>query len=298
MFMGGVWLAAQGFAWALSCGQINAQIQQTLATVYPPAALARVGLAVRLVDPRAGVVRCAWGHREDAEIYPASTIKTLIGAALLERVQNSQATLNDSVTIDQPNAALECSDWGCTAYGPGQRQTLGRLLEDMLTVSNNLATNQLIDFLGKPALNEFAVRMGAPDIRIQRKVYSHQNPEPGVKARNRATARALAAVYTELATGARGPLAPAGRAMLNEILLRQTQNDRLSARWPAGTPFAHKPGNTSAVVHDAGLLPLPDGNVLVIVALQDFVSFPRDGQEVTGQASLAELGEALYRIFQ
>jgi beta-lactamase class A len=231
----------------------------------------------------------------DHVIYPASTIKTLIAAALLR----AEPDFNQLVAINQNNADSECKYWDCNLYGPGKKRSIKELLWDMITVSNNLATNQLIDFVGKEQINQAAIDLGL-DLRVYRKVYDDVDPEPNVKDKNRGTARGFINLYLEIATGRKAYLREDLRVLLINILAHQQYNNSLNKQFPKNVLFYHKTGNTSEVTGDAGFF-YTDTKVVILAGLQNFNRYRvchADGRCFyrNGFWSLAEIGHRAYHL--
>jgi hypothetical protein len=226
------------------------------------------------IDGAKGPILCEEYSAGDLAIVPASTIKTLVAVAVLRKVDAGLARMTDLVTINQVNAAAECRDWGCGTYGPGKKVQLSKLVSDMITISNNLATNQLIDFAGKPFIAETAQKLEARGVALYRKVYSIQNPEPNIQTPNQSTAYGMARIYREVATGRLGVLSETNRAWLIEILRRQVYHDRLDKLFPQSVTFYHKVGSTSSLSGDAGFYNLGGNTIVVLVGHQGFLSFP------------------------
>lgn len=128
----------------------------------------------------------------------------------LRRLDHGEISLEDPLTISQPNASVECADWGCTTYGPGKKVTIRKLLWDMITLSNNIATKAMI--------NETADLLGVPTLRVNRKVYNIQDAEPKGHESNRASAGGYVEMYREIAIGHRAVLSQSSRTLLVKIL--------------------------------------------------------------------------------
>jgi beta-lactamase class A len=285
LFGWGAWASAA----APSC-EANRFQQIVFATLGEATALSRSSFGMAVLRPADGQLLCADFVQGDQNIYPASTIKTLIAMATLEEVDAGVLRLDGTVAISQPNAAQECKAWGCSSYGPGGKVTLRKLLRDSITISNNIATNQLIDLAGKDSINALADRLGAPGLRVFRKVYDSVDPEPQITTRNRATAEAFIELYRETATGRLGILSEASRAILVQDLGDQKINGSLNRDFPKAVRFFHKTGNTSQVTGDGGWYALPDGRLVLLVGLQEFTQLgPLSGFQTLGRIGRATL---------
>lgn len=260
---------------------------------------AKTGFDMLILDAASGATVTEASHYADRFIYPASTIKILVATSIYRRIDEGRTRLSDKVKITQPNAADECRVEGtCSRLGPGKTPTVAQLLEDMLTISSNIATNQLIDLFGKEQINADTNDWNLPTLKIYRKLYAVKPAEdPLPEQRNTATAGDLATLWASLAWAPSGIISPSSRADLMARLRRQRDNDRLNRYFPADVFFFHKPGNTSEVTGDAGffLHKDADGNeyIVVIAGLLDFASYKKNGQSTSAYQALADIGRDL-----
>jgi beta-lactamase class A len=231
----------------------------------------RTGFLMLVADRGTGATLCEDSVQPDQVIYPASSIKTLVAVAILRLVDSGALSLEHRLIVSQPNAAEECDADRCGGYAEnGRRTTVRRLLDAMIRRSSNVATNQLIDVATKPFINETAEALGAPSLKVRRKVYVSIDPEPELRERNAATARGMGELYRELATGRLGVLRAGSRAYLSDLLGRTVHNGRFDAQFPSGVVFRHKTGSTSDSSSDAGYFELEDGRTVILVGLQAF----------------------------
>lgn len=254
--------------------------------------------SLTLIDRKSGEILCNESVQENQNIYPASSIKTLIAIAVMRKIDQGRAHLSDLITINQSNAAGECPDWNCAVYGPGKRVSIQKLIFDMLTVSNNLATNQLIDVAGKAYINQTADLLQAPSLRIYRKMYNRVNPEPGVPGRNMSTAKGMVQMYRELSTGRLRVIKENSRAHLLEVLRHQTHNDGFPLHFPKNIFMYHKAGETSRTLSDAGFYYLGDDTVAILAGLQGFhgyVKCPGCGMS-SGMRAFQTMGKGALEI--
>jgi beta-lactamase class A len=145
---------------------------------------------------------------------------------------------------------------------PGYPALPGELVRYMLTRSDNVATNELIDLAGRERATALAVRHGLQATSIRRKL-SGSEPliaDPEATGRNAHPASDAAALFAAIARRA-VPRA----AELEALLLEQEWNDKLSGGLLPGDRFAHKTGETGEVSHDGGLLYTAAGSVWVVV---------------------------------
>ena len=229
---------------------------------------ASYGLAV--LEQKSGKVICEDYLSKDQIVYPASSIKTLVAVAVLRKVDQGILRMEDERTITQSNADAECKYWDCARYAAGKKATVEGLLRDMITVSNNIATNQLIETASKPFIDETASVLGAPSLKIYRRLYDDVNPDPEIKERNTASAFGLVQLYREVSTGYLHVLKESSRQFLVDLLQAQKYHNYLDARFPKSVAFRHKTGGTSISSSDGGFFYAGHGTVIVLVGLQNF----------------------------
>jgi len=155
----------------------------------------------------------------------------------------------------------------------------------MLSVSDNTATNILIDLLGMNAINEAARRIGVRGTELRRKMMDMDAARAGRE--NYTTASDVALVLVEILKNRR----------MTEFLSVQKSSSGL----PAMLPFddmdevkpilAHKTGGLPGISHDAGIF-FHDDAPVVTVALTSGAARRADGQ-----AFCASVGKVVYDAF-
>lgn len=148
--------------------------------------------------------------------------------------------------------------------------TVRDLLTLMIVVSDNTATNVLIDHLGMAAVN----RLSPPATTLARRMMDAEARARGEE--NLTTAADVADVLADLA---RSPFALAA-------LHAQQFNDRLPRHLPPGFRLAHKTGELAGISHDAGIVHPPDGDPVVLAVLTQDVPAPEN--------LIAEIGRLVY----
>jgi beta-lactamase class A len=200
----------------------------------------------------------AW--RKDENVYPASVIKVPIMAEAFRRYEAGELSPDAAVTVTASN---QTTTWGGeTPFAAGTRTTVQALVERMITHSDNVATNQLMDVLGRTRVTDYMRSLGLPTFLLGRKL-SGSDPlieDPDMVGRNRLPPAEIATLLTLLAAD-RLPNAARQREILRSCL----HDEKLAAGLHAGDLFAHKTGETSEQSHDAGILDTADGKRFVVV---------------------------------
>lgn len=212
----------------------------------------------------------AFDLASDRSTYPASMIKTPIAIVLAAQVAAGARRLDDEVVVEQGNMTANDAP---SPFVPGYRARLGELGAAMLTFSDNVATNVLIDVLGRRELTTACRELGLSRTAVNRKL-SGDLPlidDPGASGRNAHPACDAARAFELVAAAA----ARGEQRWVYDALRAQHFNGKLSRGWQAGDVFAHKTGDTDEVSHDGGILTLPDGRSFVIVVYTEAVSDPQ-----------------------
>lgn len=254
---------------------------------------ARVGVAV--VDVPTGD-RLTWGSAEPFEA--ASVIKMPILVAALRAVERGELRLDDPVRV--PRDAVVGGSGVLRELSSLDRLSLRDLLTLMIVISDNMATNIVIDELGGVGpVNAMLDELGLRDTRLGRKLM-----DLAARARgelNVLTADDVAALFTALVRGEL--LAEAQTREALDVLSRQQVRDRLPLHLPADVRVAHKTGELGGLRHDAGVLylgPAGDHPVVAVVLTERFADVPHTdvGTGGTAAAVAAEAGRILHAAYR
>jgi beta-lactamase class A len=238
-------------------------------------------LTVRVEDPQTNT---GWGYEEARPVPSASVIKILIA---WEAVR-SGLDLNERV--DLPAAGLVGGSGVLRQMAPGMRPTWQDLLTLMLVVSDNSATNLLIDRLGFQAVNTAAAQLGLTDTLMERRMMDLDARQRGLDNYMSAldAARLLSFLVKQAKAG------HAGASLILHILESQQFNHKLPLLVP-DIPCAHKTGELPGLEHDAGVFWLPVGGQRYPVVVSVFTSHLQ--QKADGCLAIARVGRAAVDSF-
>ncbi len=146
-------------------------------------------------------------------VSPASLIKLPIAVALMQKVEQEKISLNKQVFVTPGNFTEDSS----TQIVSKQNYPIQVLLEEMIDRSSNIATNQLIDYLGSDYINQFLENRGYQVTRVNFKLMGKNimPTNPGTGA-NRVTVNELTEMMVRIYNGE-----TPGAKMLVETLNRQ-----------------------------------------------------------------------------
>jgi beta-lactamase class A len=217
--------------------------------------------------------------REDEVFAQASSIKITVLANLYLQVQQGKLKLNDLYTV-QSSDLVPDSDI-MNGLTPGvTRLTLRDLATMMVAVSDNAATNVLIDRVGMPNINAMLDTLGLMHTRLRRKMMDLEAAKQGRE--NISTPREMMTLLDAIYHG----------KLLNKDLtddlfkvLSTNKASFIPRDLPAGLRVANKPGELEAVRNDSGIV-FVEGRPYVICVMTAFLRNEREGEQAIGQVSL------------
>ena len=231
----------------------------------------------------------------DAVFDAASVMKVLVLAKALHDVEQRRYGLKDMILVrdEFPSAApgggtfvVATRKRDEVGARVGRKMTLERLLHYMITKSNNLATNVVMQKAGGPAaVAAYAQTLGMSVSAVRRYLMEKADYDPPVT--NHAQPREYGALMAKL--GRQELASPAIASQMTDMLVR-TGRTWLAKGIPRRVRFAHKKGSLKTARHDAGVFFLPDGRRFVLCVFSDGLTDTAAAEE-----ALADVGEMLYR---
>ena len=143
--------------------------------------------------------------------------------------------------------------------------SLGDLAMFMITVSDNTATNMLIDRVGMDRVNALTRELGVPHVKLQRKMIRPKESAAGNE--NIATPTTAATIMAKIASCE----LPMSKERCGELrrLLEIPKGGPIEASVPEGVRVAWKPGDIEGVNTAWGLVDLP-GRPYVVVGMVNY----------------------------
>lgn len=214
-------------------------------------------------------------------LFPsASLVKIPIMAASFKAAREGKINLDESVLL---KGSYKAQGSGLLKNVPaGTSVKVSRLLELMVTDSDNTAANMLIDLLGFDYINDYSRQLGLEETNLSRKMMDFRRRRRGVE--NYTTPADMAYVLEKIYKK-RLLNDGASKECLN-LLAGQRYNDRLPAKLPAGTKVAHKTGLERNVCHDVGIIFTRRGDIMVCV-LTRHAGAGRQSKEFIAKVGLA-----------
>lgn len=292
----------------------------------------------RLAPISGGTVGVAAVHLETGrEVYlnadvpfpMASVYKIPIAVQLLTLVDRGERSLSDMVELERQDLHPGSGTLSALFDDPGVVLSLHNLMELMLLISDNSATDITLRMAGGGAAVTERVRaLGVQGIRVDRPTSlligdyggvegapedGRISPEMWRELTSAVGSDTRVAARARFADDPRDTSTPRGMASLlrlvwegkavgpesTELLLDalervQTGTARIKGMLPPGIDVAHKTGSLGGTTNDAGIIYLPGdaGHVVTVVFVKDSEADTEDREE-----AIAQISRAIYDFF-
>ena len=225
---------------------------------------------------------------DETRVFPsASTIKLVILSELMREVEEGVCALGDRIILKA--GAKVGGDGILKELDPDRDFSLRELATLMIVMSDNTATNMLIDLIGMEAVNRRATELGLSATRLQRKMMDTVARKAGRENLTCAAdmLRVLEATYRG------GNVSKEASGFMLDMLKRQQATGRLDLYLPIedeGIVIAHKTGDLDRLEHDVGIVYLPSCEYAICVLTCESRT-NKDGREAIGEISRAAYEE-------
>jgi beta-lactamase class A len=217
---------------------------------------------------------------ENEVFAQASSIKIAVLADLYFQAQQGKLKLTDLYTVQASDLVPDSNIMGGLTPGV-TRITLRDLATMMVAVSDNSATNVLIDRVGMDNVNAMLDSLGLAHTRLRRKMMDLEAAKQGRE--NISTPREmmllLAAIY-------RGKLFNKQSTEDFFKVLSTGKDSWIPRDLPADVRVADKPGALEGVRNDSGIV-FVEGRPYVICVMTVFLTNERDGEQAISKISLS-----------
>ena len=220
------------------------------------------------------------------EVFPqASSIKIAVLAELYRQAQAGKLKRTDLYTVQSNDLVPDSYIMGGLTPGV-TRITLRDLATMMVAVSDNSATNVLIDRVGMENVNALMDSLGLPHTRLRRKMMDLKAAGEGRE--NISTPAELMALLEALY---RGKIL--NKEMTDDFfkVLSTHKESPIPRDLPEGLKIANKPGELEGVRNDSGVV-FVENRPYVICVMTTYLRHERDGEE-----AITKISAAAYRMF-
>lgn len=226
-----------------------------------------IGIAVK--HPGTGETA---GYDADRVFEAASLYKLGVMLAVFDAAAAGDLNLDDPISI--PDWAVSASDW--SVYYPGDVVTGWDALEAMITLSDNPSALVFMQMLGVDRINRVLKSYGLDSTHVDWWAPT--------------TTPADVLKIFDLIDAGRA-VSPQASEQMRQMLLRQRDNRRIPAGLPPDTPVAHKTGSLPGIAHDAGIIYLPGGPVILVAMTADLSDY------AAGEEAIARLARLVADYF-
>jgi len=216
---------------------------------------------------------------EDEVFAQASSIKIAVLANLYLQAQQGKLKLNDLYTVQSSDLVPDSDIMGGLTPGV-TRITLRDLATMMVAVSDNSATNVLIDRIGMQNVNAMLDSLNLTHTRLRRKMMDLQAAKEGRE--NISTPREM---MTLLEATFHGKFLNKESTADFFKMLSTNKDSWIPRDLPADLKIANKPGSLEAVRNDSGIV-FVEGRPYVICVMTSFLRNEREGEEAISKISL------------
>ena len=226
---------------------------------------------------------CAQMYNEMMPLVAASVIKIPIMVEAFRQFESGELNPLATYRIKPEDKMPSCG--ALNRMHDGLEVTLRDLVELMIVLSDNSATNILIDRLGIARVNATLEVEGLKVTRLRRKLFDKAGMEAGLS--NHVCAREIGLLLERMYAGTL--VSPQASAEMLEILRNQKLNGKMPFFLkPRGIACAHKTGEDDGITHDVGVVYARRPFVLCMLSEEtDVPAFERLIQDVARE--LAEL---------
>jgi len=261
----------------------------------------------------------------DRSFQMASVFKVPLLAELMSQVAAGTRALDDQVTLTDEMKAP--GSGVLKELSAGMRLSIRDLATLMIIVSDNTATDILLDLIGPDAVNarlaacgltrtvvtmgcrgllhDLAGLAGAPDTAETRRLAAERLRRRELdwncrvytdERANMTTPREMGRLLEQIV----GPTLDGGVEhgvprmacrLIMDIMRRQQVRDRLPLLLPPGVEMAHKTGSVSRISNDAGVLFTASGPCVVSVFTRDLAD------DLKGRLAIAQVGRAIHDAY-
>ncbi len=192
----------------------------------------------------------------------ASVIKLPLMAEAFHRRETGDFDFQQEFILREEDKMPSCG--ALNRLHAGLRLTGEDLVNLMIILSDNTATNLLFDRLGLERVNEYMAALGlSPATCCRRKLFDAEKSARGIE--NTVSARDMAALLTAILR--EELVSPAASRQMLSILSAQRLNGKMPFYLHSrGIPCAHKTGEDTGITHDVGLILTEDPWVLCFLS--------------------------------
>jgi len=226
-----------------------------------------------------------WAYNANVKVPSASLIKIPVMIGVYEKIGRGELSLDQRVTLNR--SARKAGSGQLKWRNNGEQFTIRELLEEMITVSDNIAQEMLIQTVGMEYLQRQFSASGLIHTNLTRQGLTLR---PYTSVENFTTAREMGMILEDLYRCRK--MDPRLCQEMLGIMQRVKYKDRLPRYMPKDYGLSHKTGLLRRACHDVGIVYSPAGDYIICVLTANGPSY-RDSKRF-----IAKVGSISYRYFQ
>lgn len=237
-----------------------------------------------IIIEKPGFLGFKFAYRPDQKIVAASLIKLPILAVAFQAIKDGRLKLDQEIVIKSADIAGGSGIF--KRVDLPLRVTFEELLSFMIIISDNSATNKVIDLLGTGYINKVFLVFGLTDTDLERKMMDFSSRSKGFEnyTSGRDIVKLLKMIYNNQLVNKKFSL------FARNLLSRQQYNDRIAFFLPKGIEVAHKTGLEKGVVHDAGIIYGKKNDCIVCVLTKNVKDYKK------AKEFIAEISKMSYNL--
>ena len=187
-------------------------------------------------------------YNGDMMMNAASVIKVPVMVELFRQIEAGLLKADELVEVRDEDRVPICGV--LTLMHTGMEVTPIDLCWLMITISDNMATNMLIDLLGIPNIQENIKRLGLEGVELNRKLFEKRPEFRGM--RNYVSAAGIGKLLEMLYKGE--VVSPEASKEMIDMMLAQQCTNKIPLLLPGEGRAAHKTGEDDGTTHDTGII--------------------------------------------
>ena len=214
-------------------------------------------------------------------VFPqASSIKLTVLLELMRQAQDGKLSLDEKHTLLRREMTQGDTEPILTMLGDGTvTLTLRDLAKFMVVLSDNTATNILIDRLGMDNINSGIIRLGLHETKLRRHMIDLDAAKKGNE--NVSTPREMLTLLEKVNSG---QALDAAHTKEYFDLLRLPKDSEFHKALPEDVSIADKPGTLEGVRCDTGLIDIP-GHPFIMSVTTTYVARGDDGERAVEEVA-------------
>ena len=232
--------------------------------------------------------------RGEEQTRTASTIKLAIMAETFRQVAQGKLHWDDPIELTKEKK--QGGSGILFEFSDGTKIDLRTAVNLMIVVSDNTATNLVLDKVGTDNVNDFMDSLGLTDIKSMRKIggggesRAYSDPQNKLFGLGRASPKQIARLVEMMELGEL--VSKEASAEMIAILKRQQLKDGIGRGEPDTMPVASKSGALDRFRADVGIVYTRRGRILMAIYIDDMRIVAYD-QENPGLAMIWKLSQIL-----